>query len=332
MVPTRFKALCKKKAGSPNLIIEAEELASQLDPKLFYETVFRNGKLVIKPVPDVETGSNIKVHARATVVISDDRISTIILPEEISRLVGDEPRYLRIDRKNERLYARALDVPAYYLAGVSKKMDILDDWNDAFRTAAVQVRDDGATMLDYDRLHTVWQCVSNVANSSAPIAEIGVLRGGTSALIARAMEHFGKEGRLYSCDTFSGHEEVDETLDNRHKAGTFADRTSEQLVRDYLKPFPFVEILPGDIKKTIDRITEPELAMIHLDVDVFPTTDFVLRNMASRLIKGGMMLVDDYAVTSCPGVKQAVDEFVRASEGFSFFHLLTGQALLVRTG
>lgn len=300
------------------------------DDAIFAASVM-DGELVFTAVPQSKSLDSGKVNLRTTVVTTESGITSLSLPVGVLPQKQDSPIYFRMEVKNNRIRMRAVEVPSYYLAGITKKMDIRGEWNDPFRKAADQVRNDGATMLDYDRLYTVWQCVSNVSRMSAAIVEIGVLRGGTSALIAHAMNHFNKDGALYSCDTFVGHEEVDERYDMRHKPGTFGDRTSEQLVRDYLKPFPNAVVLAGDIKQTAGLIAEPDLAMIHLDVDVYPTTKFVLDQMARRLVHGGILLVDDYGVTSCPGVKRAVDDFAKTAKGFSFLHLLTGQALLIRT-
>ena len=314
------------------IVLQLDKDGPAPDTKTNYSTTYRDGKLTFRAIPDVATFESGKVNLQAAAMTSDNRITSLSLPAGFLPQNQGKISYFRMEQKDDRLRAQALDFPSYYLAGIGKKMDIRDTWNDPFRAIADQVRNDGATMLDYDRLYTVWQCVSNVAKMPEPIVEIGVLRGGTSALIAKAMEHFKKSGTLYSCDTFIGHEEVDGRYDMRHKPGTFADRTSEQLVRDYLEPFASVKVLAGDIKQTAGSIIEPDLAMIHLDVDVYPTTKFVLETMAHRLVQGGILLVDDYGVTSCPGAKRAVDEFVKTAKGFSFMHLLTGQALLTRTG
>jgi hypothetical protein len=41
-------------------------------------------------------------------------------------------------------------------------------------------------------------------------------------------------------------------------------------------------------------------------------------------------VVDDYGFVTCRGTREAVDDFVRDHDNYFFFHLLTGQALLVR--
>jgi hypothetical protein len=70
--------------------------------------------------------------------------------------------------------------------------------------------------------------------------------------------------------------------------------------------------------------------MMHLDVNVYPATRFCLDEFVPRLEPDGLIVVDDYGVTSCPGVKAAVDEFLAEDKTVVAMHLLTGQALLRR--
>lgn len=67
-----------------------------------------------------------------------------------------------------------------------------------------------------------------------------------------------------------------------------------------------------------------------VDVDVYPATAFTLNYFADRMPAGGVVVVDDYGFTTCAGAKQAVDEFVAANASWRFFHLLTGQGILIR--
>jgi hypothetical protein len=58
------------------------------------------------------------------------------------------------------------------------------------------------------------------------------------------------------------------------------------------------------------------LGFVHIDVDVLPATDFCLRFFAPRLSRGAAIVVDDYGVATCPGVKKAVDSFIADSPDF----------------
>jgi len=71
---------------------------------------------------------------------------------------------------------------------------------------------------------------------------------------------------------------------------------------------------------------------VHIDVDVYPPTEFCLRFFAPRLARGALLVVDDYGFLTCPGAKKAVDDFVAAHAEFGMWHLLSGQAVVYRIG
>jgi len=92
-----------------------------------------------------------------------------------------------------------------------------------------------------------------------------------------------------------------------------------------------VEVVPGDIQLTAPTLdVQDGYGLVHIDVDVYPITRFCLEHFAPKLVAGGTIVVDDYGFKTCPGAKQAVDEFAAAHPEFRRWHLLTGQALLVR--
>ncbi len=88
----------------------------------------------------------------------------------------------------------------------------------------------------------------------------------------------------------------------------------------------------GDIIETapVALAHEPSFALVHVDVDVYPPTEFCLRVFAPRLARGAWLVVDDYGFLTCPGAKKAVDDFIAASPDFGMLHLLTGQAVIYR--
>ena len=142
---------------------------------------------------------------------------------------------------------------------------------------------------------------------------------------------------FFACDTFQGHTIVDESIDGRHRVGKqFKSQNapvSTPRVLKYLKKYSFVQVLEGDIRDTATAFdNQRAFGMVHIDVDVYPITQFCLEFFASRLVVGGTIVLDDYGFTTCKGVKKAVDEFVSERRGqFWAMHLLTGQAVLTRT-
>lgn len=73
------------------------------------------------------------------------------------------------------------------------------------------------------------------------------------------------------------------------------------------------ELVRGDICKTsaeyIKKRPELKLSMIHIDVDVYEPTKVILETFWDRLVKGGVLVLDDYGTVE--GETKAIDEFFK---------------------
>ena len=78
-----------------------------------------------------------------------------------------------------------------------------------------------------------------------------------------------------------------------------------------VKEFKNYSLIEGDIVTTIPTFIEdnPDLkiSLLHIDVDVYEPTKVILENLWSRVVKGGVVMLDDYGVIE--GETKAVDEF-----------------------
>lgn len=216
---------------------------------------------------------------------------------------------------------------SYHVSGAAKKLDLRAI--DGFSEIAGGIVAAGRTGMNYDRLYTLWQAV-RAAPPDKPVIEIGSYRGGSARFIGEALRARGSTPRFYVCDTFAGHAQTDATIDTaHHDAGKFEDVSAEGTA-EYLSGYPALELVVGDIVDTSARLRDELFGLVHLDVDVYPTTAFCLRFFAPRLADDAVMVIDDYGFVTCPGVKQAADEFVAEHPQFRLWHLLTGQAILTR--
>ncbi len=56
----------------------------------------------------------------------------------------------------------------------------------------------------------------------------------------------------------------------------------------------------------------PPVGFVQADADQYETTKAILEHMPQRMLRGGMILFDDYLVADCQGCTQAVDESGRS--------------------
>jgi hypothetical protein len=72
-----------------------------------------------------------------------------------------------------------------------------------------------------------------------------------------------------------------------------------------------VEIIKGDILQTVDSYLDksPQLkiSLLHIDVDLYEPTKHILEKFYDRVVKGGIIILDDYGAFA--GANKAVDDF-----------------------
>jgi hypothetical protein len=226
--------------------------------------------------------------------------------------------------------------PDYFMSARHKQVDIRT--LPQFGELAGLVIDQGRTLLGYDRLYSIYQALQSVKRRMTDhqvvnFAEIGVYKGGTSRFIALSADAMKINARLHSFDTFEGHSEVDILAgvdkEDVHKTGLFKETDFEK-VSDYLKDFSNILLYKGRFQDTCSKVEQEQFHFVHSDVDLYEPTLYILEFMKDRLVSRGIIVVDDYGNSNCPGVVQAVREFSDQNPNFMVFGLLTGQCLLIK--
>ena len=224
----------------------------------------------------------------------------------------------------------------YYGKSSGKQPDIRQ--NVPFGKLAEKVIEDKNTSLYYERLYSIFNSLENLrlrlkTDDEIVCAEVGVYKGGGSYFISSVLETLGfKKYKLYSIDTFEGHSELDflkEKTEGVHEAGLFYE-TSFETVSKYLSKYQNIEVLKGRIQDKADMIKDFKFSFVHLDMDIYQPTVFALDFFSSRIIIGGIVILDDYEFQTCPGIKKAIDEFLATNKNFVQVPLLSGQCQLIK--
>ncbi|MBP7216732.1 MAG: macrocin-O-methyltransferase [Candidatus Omnitrophica bacterium] len=177
-------------------------------------------------------------------------------------------------------------------------LDSLDGFNALHKRMATH------TLMSKNRLFMIYQFVQHARNLKADMAEVGVFRGGTAKLIALS----NPQATAHLFDTFSGMPAQCSPLD-MHKPGDFKD-VSLDSVKEFLSDCPNVSFYPGVFPKTADSIKDKAFSFVHIDVDIYASVRDCLAFFYPRMVKAGVMLIDDYDFYACEGVKKAVQEFL----------------------
>ena len=139
----------------------------------------------------------------------------------------------------------------------------------------------------------------------------GTWRGGDlMAMIAAQPERY-----FVVIDSFHGlTEPVEEDLggDERADAGMFNIDGKENYIQNFIERDTR---LPNEMhemwitNETIQTIKKQPIAMLWLDLDHFKPTRTCLQYFKENIVKDGIILVHDYALSITPGVKRACDMF-----------------------
>ncbi len=156
------------------------------------------------------------------------------------------------------------------------------------------------------------------------VVECGVYKGASFLRFAtfRELLESPHSRKMIGFDAFGRFPEQNEDAANKSFIERFAaaggDGISFNSFHDVLvyKGFENCELIEGDICATVPQYVRdhPELkiALLHVDVDVYHPTKVVLENLFDRVVKGGLVVFDDYATVV--GETRALDEFLAKTQ------------------
>jgi len=180
------------------------------------------------------------------------------------------------------------------------------------------------TMVDETRCFMLYQLARYAALLPGDAAEIGVYKGGTARLIARALP----TKPLHLFDTFTGMPSVDPEKDPFSRTGDLDDASAE-MVEQYLRDCDDVRIYPGLFPETAGAVACTSFCLVHVDVVIYRSVLDCCRFFYDRLVPGGVLVFDDYGFELAAGARAAVDEFF-ADKPERPIYLPTGQCFVLR--
>jgi O-methyltransferase len=187
------------------------------------------------------------------------------------------------------------------------------------------------TLVDKFRLYELYSLVSQLKDADGAFLEVGVWRGGSSAVIQKALASANRaKGRFYIADTFKGVVKAAGDKDSYYKGGEHAD-TDEALVRDLFAKcnLPVPDILKGIFPDDHPDVIKDAIRFLHSDVDSYQSTKDIIAWALPRLSPNAVMVFDDYGFMGCEGVTDFCNE-LRADPGFFFVHNLNGHAVFIK--
>lgn len=183
------------------------------------------------------------------------------------------------------------------------------------------------SLVGWEGMEATYEATRRVFSNKIPgdIVECGVAEGGSALLLCRLNERYNENRRIWLFDSFEGlPESTDDDFKNGKTGfhlrplpkgsclGTIED-VSNLLFDKYRINPNNVELVKGWFQDTLPKKESKvdQIAILRLDGDWYESTKCCLVNLYSKVVPGGVVILDDYI--SCFGCKKATDEFFQAN-------------------
>ncbi|MDU2148405.1 MAG: TylF/MycF/NovP-related O-methyltransferase [Paeniclostridium sordellii] len=159
-----------------------------------------------------------------------------------------------------------------------------------------------------------------IVNIPGEVLEFGVYKGASIIRFATYRELLENtySRKIIGFDIFGEFPKTDNDDDNK-----FIQRFEEQggngiskeALEDFIKHKKInnIELIKGNVFDTLDEFLEKnkqiKISLLHLDLDVYKPTKFILEKLYERMIPGGIIVFDDYGTVK--GATDAIDEFLK---------------------
>ncbi|HEY4499662.1 MAG TPA: TylF/MycF/NovP-related O-methyltransferase [Candidatus Paceibacterota bacterium] len=154
------------------------------------------------------------------------------------------------------------------------------------------------------------------------IVECGVYKGASLVRFAGFRSIFGNafSHKIIGFDTFGKFPETKYKEDKIYRK-RLVEASGEQSIskEQLLEVFKNkgidknIELVEGDVVKTIPAYLKEnphlKISLLNLDVDIYEPSVVILEDLWPRIVKGGVLILDDYGVF--PGETKAADEFFK---------------------
>ena len=186
------------------------------------------------------------------------------------------------------------------------KTPFLDWWNDEWFNQYLK-RFDEMSRYNFDRRWNLFQLCKLAHAVEGDTAECGVYKGSSSYLIANCNRQSAIAGKVHhGFDSFQGLSNPG-TKDGSHWSAGALETPLEEAQKN-LEGFD-VKLYSGWFPEKFTEVVEKTFSFVHIDVDLYEPAMDSLEFFYSRMTEGGIILMDDFGLGTCPGVTAAGQEF-----------------------
>jgi hypothetical protein len=161
-----------------------------------------------------------------------------------------------------------------------------------------------------------------VQNTPGAIIDCGVFKGVSLVRFAMFRDIFSStlSKKIIGFDVFGSFPKSGFNQDDKSRSKFIKEAGSESIDINQLKNVlknkkvdRYVELVKGDICKTVPQYVKDnaglKISLLNLDVDLYEPSAVILEYFWPRIVKGGVLIVDDYGIFA--GENKAVDDYFK---------------------
>ena len=185
-------------------------------------------------------------------------------------------------------------------------------------------------MTSVERLFSLINATRYIVNNSieGDFVECGVWKGGSAMAMAYTLKSLSDLSRdVHLFDTFSGMsspnskdinysgmdaKSILEKSDIKDQSSVWCYASLEEVKSNMVQTgynIDRINFVEGKVEDTIPRFAPDKIALLRLDTDWYDSTYHELNHLFPRLVKGGVIIIDDYGYWK--GCKEATDQYIQ---------------------
>ena len=164
-----------------------------------------------------------------------------------------------------------------------------------------------------------YELYKKILDLPGDVLEFGVFKGSSLIrfLTYRSILENNFSRKIIGFDTFTKFPKQNNKSDKKLKkdftndAGNPIEKNKLENIL-YKKKFENFRLVKGKVEHTLKKFLQLnkniKISLLHLDMDVYGSTKFVLNHLEKKIVKNGIILIDDYGTVE--GATKAVDQFL----------------------